>query len=111
MAKTPPYAPAQIAELHGTIEALRKELNETAAVSAVELMAFKGERDALQAVIDAKDAEMTSLRQLNSNLSARLADCVAKLNKASDPVHGIEPPRKIEDIPSLDKLPAHKPLD
>jgi chromosome segregation ATPase len=104
-----------------TIAALRKELNESTATSAAELMALKAERDALKSDIErattalndtiaAHEAEMTGLRQLNSNLSARLADCVAKLNKANDPVHGIEPPRKIDDIPSLDKLPAHKPL-
>lgn len=64
-----------------------------------------------QATINAKDAEITTLRQAADELSAKLADCVEKLNSAQDPVHGIEHPRKVEDLPSLNDLPPHKPID
>lgn len=34
-----------------------------------------------------------------------------KLAKASDPVHGIEAPRKLKDLPSLNDLKPHPTLD
>lgn len=60
---------------------------------------------------DAKDAEITTLRQKVKTLDAQLAEAFADLHKATDPVHGIVHPRSTDDLPALGDLPAHKPID
>lgn len=111
--KTPPHVLTE-AEVAALV-AKNLELQATVDTKDAEIAAMRRDIETIYersvSEINGYAADMTSARKELAELRAKLADCVDRLNKAQDPVHGIEPPRAIADIPSLDKLPAHKPID
>jgi hypothetical protein len=67
--------------------------------------------NALSDALNAKDAEITEYRGGLSRLQNTVNEMMSALAAARDAVTGIEHPRKIEDLPSLNDLKPHQSLD
>lgn len=102
-------ATATILELQGTLAKLTEDnamLQRAVDEANTTIGSMRNEIETADATIDSLQRELAELR----------VDIPAKLREAADHMEGKDHPSKpavanLDDMPSLDKLPAHKPLD
>lgn len=105
---------ARLAEKNGDIANLNDK------VAAVELEVEDREKrlaekdkeiDELTSRINAAEAQLTVNRQGLERAETMLREARDALSKATNPNVGVVHPQDVADLPTLDKLPVHKPLD
>ena len=89
----------EIAGLHGSLQAAARA-NE----------AWEEKVKDLQAQLDAKDDALVNLRSLLEKTDDIVEHQAKLLADAGHPTHGIAPPPTLDNLPTLDQIPVHKPL-
>lgn len=101
----------RLAAKNAEMSSLNDKLSETLKDREERLAAKDEEIDVLTNRINSAEAQLTVTRQGLERATQMLQEARDALSKATNPNVGVVHPQNVNDLPTLDNLPVHKPLD